>query len=127
VDGYVYGCSGRNPGDADLRCLEWKTGKVQWIAAGAESPARESLLYVAGHFISQGEFGTLRLIRANPQRYELVSEVLLRNSQSGRDGGPRPPLLLKPPCWAAPILAHGLLYVRGDDRVVCLEVMDAAG
>ena len=33
--------------------------------------------------------------------------------------------LLEYPCWAAPILAHGLLYVRGHDRLVCLELIPA--
>jgi hypothetical protein len=35
----------------------------------------------------------------------------------------RPRPLLKYPAWAAPILSHGLLYVRGDDRLVCLELI----
>ena len=34
--------------------------------------------------------------------------------------------LLKQPAWAAPILAHGLLYVRGRDRLVCLDLMPRA-
>ena len=32
-------------------------------------------------------------------------------------------LLLKYPAWAAPVLSHGLLYVRGRDRLVCLELI----
>ena len=31
--------------------------------------------------------------------------------------------LLEYPCWAAPILSHGLLYLRGKDRLVCLELI----
>jgi hypothetical protein len=73
------------------------------------------LLYADGHLISLGEFGTLDLMRVNPVRYEAVSSVTLR------DGAGKP--LLQYPCWAAPALAHGLLYVRGEDRVVCLEVI----
>jgi hypothetical protein len=121
IDGYLYGASGRNPGDADLRCIEWKTGKVMWTEPTQD---RSSLLYVDGHFINLGEFGTLQLLRVNPQRLEIVSEVILRRNEPGQDpsdGGP--PRLLRTPCWAAPILSHGLLYVRGDDRVVCLEVI----
>jgi hypothetical protein len=43
----------------------------------------------------------------------------------GADGKPNPqgtPLLVEP-CWAAPILSHGLLYLRGADRLVCLELI----
>ena len=41
--------------------------------------------------------------------------------------GPQPLIGDKPPpsdpFWAAPILSHGLLYIRGDDRLVCLELI----
>lgn len=125
VDGFLYGCSGRNEPDADLRCLDWKTGEVQWIEKlPPEFRERTSLLYVDGHFIVLGEFGTLKLIRVNPQKYDVVSEVLLLRDPAS--DGPlkdrRIPLLLNP-CWAAPILSHGLLYVRGRDQLVCLEVI----
>ena len=35
------------------------------------------------------------------------------------DGAP----LLTYPAWAAPALAHGLLYVQGADRLVCLRLL----
>lgn len=121
LDGYLYGCSGRNPPDADLRCIDWKTGKVQWVEQLPETRERSSLLYVDGHFVELGEYGTLKLLRANPKKYELVSEMLLLREQTNPAFQPRP--LLKYPAWAAPILSHGLLYVRGDDRLVCLELI----
>jgi len=128
-DGYLYGCSGRNPPDADLRCVEWKTGKVMWVEQQpAATRERSSLMYVDGHFVCLGEFGSLRLLKANPKHYEEVSQVVLAREESDarRDAifGPQP--LLKYPAWAAPILSHGLLYVRGDDRLVCLELIPAA-
>ena len=121
VDGYLYGCSGRNPPDAELRCIEWKTGKVKW---SEPTQIRSSLLYVDGHFISMGEFGSLELIKVNPEKYERISEITYKRPSSA------PPLpgieesnLLRTPCWAAPILSHGLMYVRGEDRLLCLEVI----
>lgn len=119
-EGYLYGCSGRHAYEAELRCIEWKTGRVQWRQPGL---TRTSLLYVDGHFVCLGEDGVLRLIRARPDRYEEVTQVVLKD----RDGNPRGPntSLLRYPCWAAPILAHGLLYVRGEGRVVCLELIPA--
>jgi outer membrane protein assembly factor BamB len=112
-DGYLYGCSGRHPQNATLRCIELATGKVMWSEPRLY---RTSLLMVDGHFICLGEDGTLRLLKVNPNRYEEVSQLELREP-----GGKEP--LLEYPCWAAPILAHGLLYVRGNDRLVCLELI----
>jgi len=125
IDGYLYGCSGRNSPDADLRCIEWKTGKVKWVEQTPRiGRERSSLLYVDGHLVALGEYGSLKLIKVNPEQYELVSQVVLRETTEATDQlrfGARP--LLKHPCWAAPVLSHGLLFVRGDDRVVCLDLI----
>jgi hypothetical protein len=120
VEGYLYGSSGRHTNEADLRCIELATGKVMWREPGL---TRSSLLLVDGHFVCLGEDGWLRLIRVNPKKYEEVARVELR--KPGKDGKPDPDgePLLEYPCWAAPILTHGLLYVRGKDRLVCLELI----
>ncbi len=115
VNGYVYGCSGRHTGNAELRCVELGTGKVMWSVPGL---TRTSLLLVDGHFVCLGEDGTLRLLKVNPKRYEEVSVL----NPKGKRGEP----LLHYPCWAAPVLSHGLLYLRGGARLVCLELIPAA-
>jgi outer membrane protein assembly factor BamB len=110
-NGYLYGSSGRHTYNAELRCIDWKTGKVQWSERGL---TRGSLLYVDGHFVHLGEYGDLLLLRANPEKFDPVAVIRPR----GEDGE----LLLDYPCWAAPILAHGRLYVRGRDRLVCFDL-----
>lgn len=132
IDGYLYGCSGRNEPDSDMRCIDWKTGKVQWVEP---TRIRNSLLYIDGHFISLAEDGVLQLIKVNPEKLEVIStiEELRDHAASGTSdaAGPKPTdsprlasrLLLRAPCWSAPIVSHGLLYLRGNDRLVCLEVI----
>ena len=71
---------------------------------------------VDGHFVCLGEDGVLRLLKVNPKKYEEVSRMELRKPG---DGSGR----CEYPCWAAPILSHGLLYVRGKERLVCLELI----
>jgi hypothetical protein len=52
--------------------------------------------------------------------------VILRDTAVASDvPGIGPPQLLRAPAWAAPIISHGLLYVRGKDRLVCLELIPA--
>lgn len=116
VGDYVYGSSGRHSNEAELRCVEWATGKVVWRKPGL---TRSSLLLVENHFICLSEDGMLRLLKVNPDKYDEVSSVEL--TQAGADGRREP--LLNEPCWAAPILSHGLLYLRGADRLVCLELI----
>jgi outer membrane protein assembly factor BamB len=111
-DGYVYGSSGRHTQNAELRCVELATGKVMWSESRL---SRCSLLMVDGHFICLGEDGSLRLLKVNPRKYEEVSEMEIKDPS----GAP----LLRYPCWAAPVLAQGLLYIRGEGRLVCLELI----
>ncbi|MBL9164935.1 MAG: PQQ-like beta-propeller repeat protein [Planctomycetaceae bacterium] len=110
--GHLYGSSGQHGGNAELRCIDLATGKVAW-----QEPrlSRSSLLLVDGHFVCLSEDGSLRLLRATPERYDLAAEITPR----GEDGQP----LLEYPAWAAPVLSHGLLYVRGANRLVCLELI----
>jgi len=74
-------------------------------------------MYVDGHFVCLGEDGVLRLVKVNPKQYEETARLQLKSA----DGEP----LLKYPAWAAPVLSHGLLYVRGKDRLVCLDLIPA--
>ena len=110
-EGFLYGSSGRHANRAELRCVEWATGNVKWSQPGL---SRCSLLYADEHLICLSENGTLQALRANPERYDLVQTVLLRD-----DAGEE---MLTPEAWTAPVLAHGLLYVRGEDRLVCLDL-----
>jgi outer membrane protein assembly factor BamB len=106
-NGYLYGCSGRHEHNAELRCIELATGKVMWSQPRL---TRTSLLMVDGHFICLTEQGHLLLLKINPHKFELES---IANTEN----------LLSYPSWAAPVLSHGLLYVRDEKRVVCWELI----
>ena len=103
-----------------MRCVEWETGKVMW---SQPELTRSSLLYVDGHFVCLGEDGTLRLIRATPERFEQLAEAQPVDESRPCGRGEPSGRLLRYPAWAAPILSHGLLYARGRDRVACFELI----
>ncbi len=115
VDGYLYGCSGRHTDNAELRCIELATGKVMWSVPDLK---RSSLLRVGDHFVCISEDGALRLLKINPKEYEEKSLAELKRTENGEEVP-----LLQYPTWAAPVLSHGLLYLRGRDRLVCLELI----
>ncbi|VTS06300.1 PQQ-binding-like beta-propeller repeat protein [Tuwongella immobilis] len=108
VDGYVYGSSGRHTSNAELRCIKLADGELQWKKSGH---GRSSLLQIDGHLISQSEEGVLRLLRINPEKYE---ERAIWECEK-----------LSYPCWAAPVVSHGILYVRGKDRLLAVELIPA--
>ena len=112
VGDFMYGCSGRHAAPAELRCVNWKTGELQWKKSGL---SRSSLTLVDGHFVVVGEMGELLLIKANPKKFEEVT----RYKSNGTDGG----IKFRSPCWAAPVISHGLMYVRGKDQMACFELI----
>ncbi len=121
----IYASSGRNEPDTDLRCLElrepnddsktWKP-EVRWTIRNHD---RMTGLLVDNHVLMLGEFGALQLMEMNKEKRTLVAQMELAQTLDSRDGKP----LVQSPCWAPPVLSHGLLYVRGKDKVVCLELI----
>jgi outer membrane protein assembly factor BamB len=105
VDGYVYGSSGRHEDEAQLRCIEWSTGKIMWSQKSLE---RCSLTQIDGHFLCMTERGDLLLLKINPKKFELVSRWQTE---------------LDYPTWAAPVVSNGLMYLRGKDRLICVELI----
>lgn len=118
-DGYLYGCSGRHTSTAELRCIELATGKVMWTLEGM---SRSSLMFVDGHFVCLGEYGELFLFNANPDNFELITQWE-HSAPLHLGDEPTSEVMLEYPCWAAPILSQGLLYVRGSNQLVCLELI----
>ena len=104
--GFMYGSSGRHDNEAELRCVDLKTGDVKWRQ---KRTMRSSLLMVDGHFVCLSEYGALSLLKVNPEKYEEVSKYEVPELQY--------------PAWAPPVLSGGLLYVRGKGKLVCLELI----
>ena len=111
-DGFIYASSGEKSGAAELVCLDWKTGAVRWSQPGLY---RSTLLYVDGHLVVLTEYGQLLLVRATPERFDVVARTDLRDA----DGRP----LVSHPAWGAPILANGLLYLKGEGSLVALRLI----
>ena len=108
-NGHLYCCSGRNSGSAELRCVELKTGELNWSQRGF---GRCSTLLIDGHLIVIGERGRLALVRADPGGYELVTER-----------SPDDQLEFVPNCWSAPVVANGKLFVRGGRKLACFQLI----
>ena len=105
VDGYLYGFAGRHEPEGSLRCVELKTGKVLW--RWRSYLGRGTMLYSDGHFIAQGERGDLVLLQLSPKGYKELRR--LRR-------------VLKWPAWAVPTVANGLLYLRDEEKLLCMDL-----
>ena len=99
IDGYIYGID-----DAQLVCLDWKTGEKKWAEASVGSG---SLMAADGKLIILSEKGKLMIAKVSPEKFELISSAQVIESY----------------CWTMPTLANGKIYVRNaTGAVVCLDV-----
>ena len=124
VAGHVFGFSGRNEPDAIFRCVEFATGKVNWerreswpnashskLRAGEAPPnvfGRGSTIFADGKLIALGEAGLLGLFKPNTEKPEEISRWQV------------PGLVY--PCWGGPILADRRLYLRSENKLICLDL-----
>ena len=120
-DGYVYVFSGRNEPDAHFRCVEFKTGKLawdrdeHWIPHSTDQPqvyGRGSCIIADGKLIVLGEGGLLGLFKPDPHGPEELCRFQVPQ--------------LHYPCWAAPVLSRKRLYLRSEDRLVCLDMKNSS-
>jgi len=119
-DGYLYAFSGRNEPDARFRCVELKTGRLQWdrdeswpLHSSHETPqpdvyGRGSAILADGKLIVLGEGGLLGLFKVNPQKPQEISRWQVPQ--------------LHYACWAAPVLSRKKLYLRSEDELICLNL-----
>ena len=114
-EGVIYVSSGEKSPNAELRAVDLATGEVHWRQPRL---ARTQLLHVDGHLVVQSEVGDLLLVRATAESYQQVAHLRLQAEIDDRTVD-----LLRYPAWAAPVLAHGVLYVRGKDRLAALELI----
>jgi outer membrane protein assembly factor BamB len=102
LKGYLYGSN--DPGI--LTCIQFETGKVMWQA---REPGKCSVLYADGMLFCRDENGTVSLVRARPQGFELKGEFDPPD-QSGQK------------TWPHLVIAHGQMYVRDQDVLLCYDV-----
>jgi outer membrane protein assembly factor BamB len=102
LNGFLYGAN--DPGI--LTCLEYETGKVMWRSRRA---GKCSLLYADGMLYCRDENGPLTLVRATPEGFDLKGRFD-QPHQSGQK------------TWPHLVIAHGQLYVRDQDVLLCYDV-----
>ncbi len=107
-DGYLYGYHGRQEYNPSFRAVELRTGEVQWN----ESRFRSGTVTLAGDLlVIVRETGELLLAEASPDTFQPLARAQVL------------PSVIR----AYPALANGLLYVRNENTLVCLDLRPSAG
>jgi outer membrane protein assembly factor BamB len=109
VGDHVYGGHGHNAGLPF--CLNLKTGQFAWGPEHGPGDGSAAVVYADGNLYFRYQDGVMALIEANPDRYHVRSQFNL-------------PKETGTPSWPHPVVAHGRLYIRGRDVLLCYDVKE---
>jgi len=87
-------------------CVELKTGKLAWEAAGVGRGG--SVIYADGMLYCYAEYGIVGLVRPSPEKCQVVSTFKVPQGNGSH--------------WAHPTVAGGRLYVRHGDALMCYDI-----
>ena len=103
-DGVLYGYHGRQEFNPSFRAVDFRTGKVRW----SEDRFRGGSVMLAGsRLLIIRETGELILANASPDAFQPLARAQI----------------LPPTVRAYPALSDGLLFVRNDNTLVCLDLL----
>ena len=103
-NGFLYG-SGSSP--RGWYCLDFITGKQLWKIAGDEG----SLTYADDMLYMLDQKGTIRLVRASPDKYEISGVFKVPSGGTGM-------------YWAHPVICDGRLYLRHADKIYAYDIKE---
>ena len=101
VDGYVYGANKFG----SWICLELKSGNVMYEADGV---GMGSVTYAEGMLYCYGQNGTVELVKASPEGYELAGSLTVDHGDGEH--------------WTHPVVAGGRLYIRHGDALIAYSI-----
>lgn len=106
IGDYVYMGHGHNQGFPV--CVKWKNGENVWGRTRGAGSGSAAITAADDKLYFRYEDGTMALIAAKPNKYNLLSQFKLptRESQS----------------WPHPVISHGRLYIRDQDYLQCFDI-----
>jgi len=111
VDGHLYGLADGNHRNRHWACAAWETGEVTYTSKDLPVKASGTLTYADGMLYVLSDRGAVALVRAQPERFEIVSQFDLPKQGEG-------------PLWAHPVVCGGRLYVRHAQYLYAYDVRD---
>jgi outer membrane protein assembly factor BamB len=101
-DGFLYGSGNRAKG---WYCLDFLTGKQRWRTIADEG----SITYADGMLYILEQRGTMKLVRATPDKYEATGTFKVPSGGTGM-------------YWAHPVVCGKRLYIRHTDKIFIYDI-----
>ena len=106
IDGKIYGSNWLNNNSGKWVCLDWNTGKVEYVA---DWFTKGSMVYADGMlYVYEEKTGNVGLVKPDPKGFEVVNSFKV-NKGTG-------------PHWAHPFIANGKLFLRHGDFLMVYNI-----
>jgi outer membrane protein assembly factor BamB len=102
VDGYVYGSGDQY---REWKCLDWMTGKTIYTSTDI---AKGNIIYADGMLYCYSEQGELALVKADPEKFNIVSKTSVEKGSEQH--------------WAHPVIHEGVLYLRHGNALLAYRI-----
>ncbi|MDZ4848588.1 MAG: PQQ-binding-like beta-propeller repeat protein [Pirellulaceae bacterium] len=106
VDGHIY--CGHGNGLGLPICVELKTGIIKWGPERGLGKGESSVVYADGHLVFRFQDGTISVVKANAEKFEVVRSFK--------------PVFQQKESWSYPAISDGLLYFREQDKIMCYRL-----
>jgi hypothetical protein len=109
IDGHIYGYSGdswQNKGT--FKCIDLENGEEKW---STNDIGWGTSVYVDGYLLCTDIKGNIALVKPNPDKFILVTEL---SSALGN---------IKGPVWTTPVVSNGHLYLRCKQKLICYDII----
>jgi len=107
IDGHFYANSNSNEWQHGMMCFDLD-GRVLWQTGASPNFQRGNLIYADGLIYNlDGKTGHLRLVQPSPKGYKQIAEVQLLGGKE---------------IWAPMSLSNGLLVIRDQSQMKCLDL-----
>lgn len=106
VDGYIY--CGTGNGQGLPVCAKLESGEIAWGPERGKGSGEASVCYADGHIVMRRDNGTVMIVRATPEKFELVHSF----EPAFQDGK----------SWAHPVIANGVLYLREQNQLMAYRL-----
>ncbi len=99
---------GHGNGNGMPICVDITTGQIAWGPERADGKGESAITYADGHVIFRREDGTVLLVRATPEKFQVVNKFM--------------PAFQQGKSWAHPVVANGRLYLRENDKLMAYKL-----
>ncbi len=102
VNRYLYGSGDTS---REWRCVDWKTGDEKYVS---KDLTKGVVIYADGMLYCYSERGELALVKATPEKFDLISRTKVELGTAQH--------------WAHPVIDNGVLYVRHGSVLIAYKI-----